>query len=113
MQKTRDISLDSVAGLLIIVMIIGHIIQRLGLDNIRLSYYLQLFFPYFMVWFFFKAGMLFKAKPMKQLVINKFNRLIIPFILWSLIGYPIQVAKDIIEIHTGGGERENNRYMFA
>lgn len=105
MQKTRDISLDSVAGLLIIVMILGHVIQRLGLDGGRLSYYLQLFFPYFMVWFFFKAGMLFKSKPMKQVVIDKFNRLIIPFILWSLIGYPVQVARDIIEIYTGGGKK--------
>lgn len=42
---------------------------------------------YFMPWFFFKAGQFFRVKPLKQVVSDSYKRLIVPFIIFSILGH--------------------------
>lgn len=41
---------------------------------------------FFMPWFFFKGGMFFRCRPLKDEIIISYKRLIIPYIVFSLIG---------------------------
>lgn len=84
MAKERLFYLDSVGAILLIHMIIGHCCQWSGTYSIYSTYTYWLSF--FMPWFFFKAGMFFKSRPMKEEIQKSFRRLMIPYIDFSIIG---------------------------
>lgn len=77
----RNIHLDWICGLLIIHMIGGHIAQFM-----HERYILDSVFFFFMPWFFFKSGMFHKIKKEDVIIIKSAKRLLIPFIVFSLIG---------------------------
>ena len=58
-----------------------------------------------MPWFFFKGGMFFQYRKIKDVIINSFKRLVTPFILWSAIGLLIYF---IFEMLNG----TNHTYFF-
>lgn len=76
--------LDAVGGILLIHMIIGHCCQWSQTFSVyqTWTYWLDFFMP----WFFFKAGMFFKQRPVKDELGKSFRRLIIPYIYFSIIG---------------------------
>lgn len=89
----RQSHLDVICGILIVYMVFYHCLQC---ANVTDSIYAKIsgrFFFFFMPWFFFKAGMFFK----RQLTINALklgvDRLIRPYIIFSLIGYVFYCAK--------------------
>ena len=94
MISNRDYSLDAVCGLMIIYMIYGHICLWSGVEQIEL--FPRLLF-YFMPWFFFKSGMFFREKTLKKEFVNGVKKLIVPYIVFSIIGqlvfYLMWIAK--------------------
>ena len=64
----RQSNIDSVAGLLIIHMILGHCIQVTDCRDLTLYKWMQVL-SFFMPWFFFKSGMFYKErKPVEVLL---------------------------------------------
>lgn len=83
----RDTSLDFISGILIIHMILGHTMAR---PFILTFNYLQCFLFFYMPWFFFKSGMFFrKDDDFRSFAKKKAERLIKPFLFFSLLGEPI------------------------
>ena len=67
-MKKRDSSLDCVAGILIIYMVLVHIFQWSGMNNILSSCWMQPL-SFFMFWFFYKSGVFYKErKPVEVLL---------------------------------------------
>lgn len=83
----RNKVIDSVAGIMITYMVFTHICQHFGYEQSAIYMTLEHIFYFFMPWFFFKAGMFFKIGDYKIILQKSFNRLIRPFILYSLIGH--------------------------
>lgn len=83
----RNKAIDSVAGIMITYMVFSHICQHFSYENSDVYMTLEHIFYFFMPWFFFKAGMFFKMGDYKIILQKSFNRLIRPFILYSLIGH--------------------------
>jgi len=84
----RNKALDVGCGILIIWMIAYHaFIESAISDNI--SNFLFSIFYFFMPWFFYKAGIYWKPKTIKETAIYSFKRLLIPYILFSIIGHVI------------------------
>ena len=95
-MKKRDASLDSVAGLLIIYMILIHIFQWSDLRDVIHSYWL-LPLSFFMSWFFYKSGMFYKDKTCKELLVGGGKKLLIPYVVFSLVGHILQCVKMFME----------------
>lgn len=80
----RAIHLDAVGGLLIIWMIFVHI-QSLTQCVLIRNRYMPLLFC-FMAWFFYKAGMFYREKPLREELYGIWKRLLIPYIFFSVVG---------------------------
>ena len=81
----RDRSIDSVAGLLVLQMIIYHLFQHAALTNSLLN---LITYPlyFFMPWFFFKAGLYYKPLSVKKSIRDASKKLLCPFVVFSLVG---------------------------
>lgn len=84
--NSRNIALDTICGIMTLHMILTHICSMTGV-----YYLLGKFLFFFMPWFFFKGGMIHKTIPEKDMVSKSVHRLIIPFIIFSIIGYIINL----------------------
>ena len=84
MNSTRSKEYDAIAGLMVIVAILLHIGYASFSPNNFLHY-----FGFFMIWFFYKAGMFQKENPEfgKDFWINITKRLIIPFLVSGYFGF--------------------------
>jgi fucose 4-O-acetylase-like acetyltransferase len=79
----RDNSLDAVAGLLMLVVIIGHANLTSKSEVGSLGYV----FAFYMAWFFFKAGMFHRQISIdKHYVVKMVKRLMVPYLVFSVIG---------------------------
>lgn len=86
-SNQRDSSLDAVSGFLIIFMMYCHLMFWSQLYNHYFHKVLLHVFTFYMVWFFFKGGLFAKAGESQHSVVSKsFHRLIVPYIIFSLIG---------------------------
>ncbi len=94
-KEVRNTSLDAITGILIIHMILGHIYQHAGINDSLYDSLLKIF-SFFMAWFFFKAGMFYKKKPLKEIIRNSIKRLLIPFLIFSCIGEAVLLISNII-----------------
>lgn len=68
-MKKRDSSLDCVAGILIIYMVLVHIFQWSRMNNILSSYWMQPL-SFFMFWFFYKSGMFYKERKCIEILLG-------------------------------------------
>lgn len=91
MTKDRDISLDWICGLLVVHMILLHISQWAKVD-----YVLEDILFFFMPWFFFKSGMFHKVKEERIVVKDSVRRLLVPFIVFTLLGEAVWWLRLII-----------------
>lgn len=94
MAKQREHSLDAVCGLLIIYMIYGHICLWTGVEQVEIFPRLLFFF---MPWFFFKSGMFYKPRPLKDELSGGARRLLVPYVVFSLIGQVVFYVKWLVQ----------------
>ena len=90
-MKSRDNTIDSVAGVMIVYMVFTHVCQHFGLVQSTLYLSLERVLYFFMPWFFFKAGMFFSLKDDKEVVRASASRLLKPFIIYTLLGHAVYV----------------------
>ena len=83
----RNKSIDSAAGLMILYMVFTHVCQHYGFNQSRMYVILEHGFFFFMPWFFFKAGMFFKPGDSKEVIQKSAQRLLRPFVIYSIIGH--------------------------
>ena len=72
----RNNSLDMIAGIFIVYMIVLHILQWCNLTYVFGNVVFHVF-SFFMFWFFFKSGMFYREKLSKDILIGE--------IVWKLI----------------------------
>lgn len=95
-MKQRDLSIENISGLLIIYMILHHIFQWSGLNVINQTYWMRPL-SFFMAWFFYKSGMFYKDRKCKEILLGGGKKLLIPYVLFSLIGHLLQCVKIFME----------------
>ena len=83
-MNNRKYYLDTIGGILLIHMIVGHCCQWSYTFSTYQTWTFWL--DFFMPWFFFKAGLFFKSRPLKDELHKSFRRLINPYIYFSIIG---------------------------
>lgn len=81
----RNGAIDSIAGVLILHMMLIHIQQFVNSDT-RFYYYQNLVLSFFMPWFFFKSGMFFSTKEPCQVFKSTLKKLILPFCVYAILG---------------------------
>lgn len=76
--------IDMAAGIMLAWMILGHVASHASYHGtfLQIGNYLSFFMP----WFFYKAGIFYKFKPLKDRRIGGGKKLLIPFVIYSLIG---------------------------
>lgn len=85
--------LDNLTGLLIIQMIfLCHVrIIAVGVPDDSFLYHLQYFLVFFMPWFFYKSGMFYAHRVEKDALVKDSKKLLLPFAIYALYAYIIQV----------------------
>jgi len=89
--SARDVQLDSLCGVLVVYMILGHIqiVSNVAVpEGVALMAMRALNF--FMAWFYFKSGMFAGLMSFKSCLEKSFHRLIVPYIEFSVIGYAVE-----------------------
>ncbi len=83
-MKERQAHIDMAAGVMLAWMILGHVASHANYHGtfLQIGNYLSFFMP----WFFYKAGMFYKFKPLKDRRIERGKKLLVPFVIYSLIG---------------------------
>lgn len=102
----RDHSIDSVCGLLIIHVILGHIFQWAHMNSLYSPVALVLSF--FMPWFFYKSGMYYKERPVGVAFELYVRKLIFPYLAFSIIGQIFWTIMMFVE-----GDRVLRHYMIS
>lgn len=98
-MQQRTIYLDNVCALLIIHMIfVCHQPLFCNYSSPSIDFCLKLL-SFFMAWFFFKAGMVFKDRPTKDVARSSFRRLLVPYFAFSLIGIAIMGLQQYVLGH--------------
>ena len=84
-DSPRSNYLDNGSGILICYMVLFcHLPGFCELDNSSLYYIIRNIFGFFMAWFFFKSGMLYKKRTIKEELSRCWRRLLIPFIVFNI-----------------------------
>lgn len=87
-MQTRLAYIDLASGIMIVWVMLFHTFHPMYagavLRNIPYLYF-------FMPWFFYKSGMLFKPKDIKLEWQNGVNKLLVPFAFWTLISYVLYI----------------------
>ena len=82
----RYIYLDNICGILILNMIFVVHLSSWANFHPQWNETVAHVFSFFMFWFFFKGGMMFHNKPIAESVKKGFQRLVIPYIVFTFIG---------------------------
>lgn len=82
--NTRQQHLDTVGGFLIIVVVVWHCFQWCGFEAYMVPF--MKFFSFCMPWFLYKGGMFSKQKKLTDVLARSYRRLILPYIVYSIIG---------------------------
>lgn len=93
----RDNTMDIVAGILIVRMILGHYMSMCELKNTYLFESTNILF-FYMPWFFYKSGM-FCSKERKEpgaFLKNNTRKFIIPFVCFSVFGTVMAILSAMI-----------------
>ena len=88
----RDDSLDMVAGVMILYVILGHMMNwSIGYCDVRAT--LEKIIPYFMPWVYFKSGMFYRPGETSEVARHGWKKLVVPFLVFSGIGIILQCIK--------------------
>ena len=85
-MSRRLIFVDIASGILIVHMILWHCFQHAGLMQ-TCAYRMSNILYFFMPWFFYKAGVYHKSSPLSKCLKEGAKRLLVPFIVFTFIGY--------------------------
>lgn len=96
--KGRIAFLDFISGVLLLKIMLGHSLQASGLDNSLFYKFIGLLY-FAMPWFFFKAGMFHKKQSIYVEIRKSFRRLLIPYIIFCVIGILVFVVSQICAGH--------------
>lgn len=96
MRTTRNRYYDIEAGILLCYMIFCHVAQWANMQDAPVSNLLKNIFFFFMPFFFFKGGVYFVNTDTNKIVRNSFKRLMIPYIVFSLMGHCLQCVHLIL-----------------
>lgn len=90
----RVLWIDNLSGLLIIQMIfLCHVrILASSIPDTSILFDIQYVLVFFMPWFFYKSGMFYKEIPAKDGLKKDANKLLKPFLYYSLFGYVLQLT---------------------
>lgn len=91
-NSSRDTSIDTVGGLMVVYMIFGHIWSNCEMEDTLFRNALTSLLNCFMPWFFFKAGMFFRPMKTLDLLKKDFRRLVIPFCVFTFVGIIVGLA---------------------
>jgi fucose 4-O-acetylase-like acetyltransferase len=87
-NRHRNLALDNIAGILILHMIvIVHAAAICGCDTYALWWALMKIMCFFLPWFFFKSGMMYRPTDTRTLVKKIWKRMGIPFVFFSFLGW--------------------------
>lgn len=113
--------LDAVHGLLVLYMMFMHLLG-FAIGTVSKYYYpLTHFLSFFMAWFYFKAGMFYKERTIVNVLKNSSRRLLLPAVVYSLIGFllyaslnnfKIDVGKELCSFYYTGALQGNNPIWF-
>ena len=85
---TRDTTLDTVGGMMVLYMIFMHCCQFTEMMDWEVMKHLQTIFVGFMAWFFFKSGMFHHEGQGAQSVMKRtLPKLLRPYVAFSVVGY--------------------------
>ena len=84
--------IDEISGLLIVDMIIMHCFHNAGLMHSKL-YTITYPLYFLMPWFFYKSGLFFVHNSNKEVVENGIRRLLVPYVVFSLVGFLIHTMR--------------------
>lgn len=85
-NKQRNNTIDAISAIFIIEIVLQHILQNSNLYENSLYQKIVLVLPVFMPWFYFKAGLMFKKpKGLKGCIMYRSEKLLRPFVIWSII----------------------------
>ncbi|MDW6003286.1 acyltransferase family protein [Vibrio mangrovi] len=93
MLKNRNVSYDCISGIMILWMVVYHAFMWGGLSDTDTFHVLLRVLFFFMPWFYFKSGVVFKTRPFREAFTNDLNRLIFPMLIWTLIGFMFMAPK--------------------
>ena len=88
----RENYIDVIAGVMIAWMVMGHCIS---FSHFKLPFYK--FLSFYMPWFFYKSGMLFKSKESRLQLKKDANKLLRSFIVFSFIGWLVWSVTGVID----------------
>lgn len=94
MPDNRLKYIDVAAGIMIVWMVLFHALGS-GWEISKEYTYPCLVFPYFhffMPWFFYKSGFLFKHRNRVELYGKDAKKLLVPFLIWSLVGFVLFIS---------------------
>ena len=90
----RKLNLDNLKGILIILVVLGHVVQSVIADY-QQNVLFRVIYSFHMPLFFFISGYLTcKSKPDSNMLIKRAKQLLIPFIVWALIS-PISIHQKL------------------
>lgn len=92
MEIKRIGHIDAIAGLMISLMVLGHCchFSHFGLPFLK-------FLGFYMPWFYYKSGMFYNPKKQTDLIKKDYDKFLLPFITYSLIGWGVWSISGIIE----------------
>ena len=104
----RELYLDNVCGLLMLNMIfMTHLAYYVGYRPFLIQFVSDTL-SFFMLWFFFKGGMVFKSKPLWKCLKTGVIRLLIPFCVFNLIG----IVWELYVAYSAGENLHLNFFTF-
>lgn len=88
-MSTRQLHIDMAAGIMLSWMILGHIASHASYNGA--FFCIGPYLSFFMLWFFYKAGMFYqdRKETIKERVHRGGQKLLRPFVIYSLIGQAI------------------------
>lgn len=129
-KKERDSAIDTIHGLVILNVIVGHIFMLAYADTPWLVNEILILFSFRMGWLLFKAGSYFRPLPMREMLAKGVRRFVVPFAVFSLLSEPVMylrylkeeptfvaaiikgVREDIISLFAGGSIPSNVPLWF-
>lgn len=90
-RPSRDLSIDTISGILIIYMILRHCMQRTNTQESYLYDSIK-YLSFFMPWFFYKSGMFYRCESLKS-IINGGGKLLYPFCCFGLVGHILECLR--------------------
>ena len=98
-MSERDKSIDQAGGIMLLMVMLGHVLDWCDLSDTIFWNTLQLFLFFYMPWFFYKGGMFYKEKDIKKQVVDDFYKLVVPYLLFFICS---TVVDGVIMFQNGG-----------